>query len=149
MFVVVSEYSLKVSALGENAFSSSFSIVLVVATLINLNAASSVILASLPMMTEDMVRDIMTFREEKDFTSLGQLASIVGPSAFQAAVRYLTLQLGPYYTIISTGLARDHSTISTISAVMKIDNRLPEHYQILMWNDSSEPLKLETKSFQP
>lgn len=115
---------------------------------INLNAASSSMLASLPMMTEDMVKEIQTFREEKDFTSLNELASIVGPTVYQAAIRYLTLQLGPYYTIRSTGFARDRTVVSTLSTVIKIDNRAPNHYQVLKWNDSPEALKPEPKSFQ-
>ena len=105
-------------------------------------------LASLPMMTEDMVKEIQIFREEKDFTSLNELASIVGPTVYQASIRYLTLQLGPYYTIRSTGFARDRTAISSLSTVIKIDNRAPNHYQVLKWNDSPEALKPEPKSFQ-
>jgi general secretion pathway protein K len=117
-------------------------------TKINLNAASPQMLASLPMMTLDMVRDIESFRKEKDFASLGEFASIVGPDVYQAALGYLTLQLGPYYTISSTGFARDGSASEALSAVIKIDNRAPNHYLILKWNDSSEALSPVPENFE-
>lgn len=105
---------------------------------ININAASARILASLPMMTDDMVKEIQDYRAEKDFTYLGELVSIIGRDAYQAAARYLTVTLGPYYTIRSTGFARDKSIKEIISAVVKIDAQASSRYRILEWNDASD-----------
>jgi general secretion pathway protein K len=119
-------------------------------TKINVNAASPAMLASLPMMSADMVKDIETFRKEKDFTSMSEVGTIVGPTVLQAAMRYLTVQLGPYYTIRSTGFARDRTAVSSLSTVIKIDNRSPNHYQMLKWDDSAKMVpNPEPETLQP
>lgn len=107
---------------------------------VNINAASFMMLASLPMMTDDIVKEIQAYRAEKDFTSMSELIAVVGPDAYTAVIRYLTLTLSPYYTIHSTGTARDGLTREGLSVVIKMDVRAPKRYVMIKWDDSPEDI---------
>lgn len=107
---------------------------------ININAASSRMLASLPMMTDDVVKEIKAYREKQDIVSLGDLIPVVGPGVYQAIAPYLTVNMSPYYTISSSGIAPDGRTRAVLSAVMKIDPTAPKGYLIVKWDDAPEDI---------
>lgn len=105
---------------------------------VNINAASFRMLASLPMMTEDIAKEIQAYRAEKDFRALQELLPVVGPEVYRAMMGYLTVKLSPYYTIHSTGTGRDGLTRESLSAVIKLDVRAPRRYLVIKWDDSAE-----------
>jgi general secretion pathway protein K len=105
---------------------------------ININAASPRMLRSLPRMTEDMVKEIMKYREKKDFRSLSDLQLIVGSEIYAAIWPYITLSLSPYYTIKSVGMLKDSQTRQGVQAVVKIDRTLEKGYEVIQWIDGLE-----------
>ncbi len=105
---------------------------------INLNAASPQVLKALPLMDDEAVNEIMEFRREEDFTSLSQLAPLIGGEKYKAVARYLTLDSGPYYTLSCTGLSQAGAVRQSIQAVVLLDPTAPERYRILRWNDLAD-----------
>ncbi len=105
---------------------------------ININAASPVMLASLPGLTADMVEKIMEYRNKKDFDSLPELLTLVGSDAYKAISAYLTLQPSPYYTIKSTGMLSAGQTRQGVRAVVRIDRKLEKGYEVVQWIDELE-----------
>jgi general secretion pathway protein K len=102
---------------------------------ININAASPQMLRALPLMTEDVVQNIMKYREKKDFRSLPDLHPIVGADIYAALWPYITFSLSPYYTIKSVGMLKDGDTRRGVQAVVKIDKTLTKGYEIVQWID--------------
>ncbi|MCP4107126.1 MAG: general secretion pathway protein GspK [Desulfobacteraceae bacterium] len=100
---------------------------------ININAASREILGTLPEMTEDMVQEIIEYRKEKDFKSLGEFGQIVGPDVFREIVKYLTLETLPCYKIESTGIIENSNIRQTVQALVIIDTKLKKKYRIIQW----------------
>jgi general secretion pathway protein K len=105
---------------------------------ININAASTRMLRSLPRMTEDIVQEIMKYRGKKDFRSLSDVHLVVGPDVYAAISPYITLSLLPYYTIKSVGMLKESQTRQGVQAVVKIDRKLKKGYEIIQWLDSIE-----------
>lgn len=105
---------------------------------ININAASPRMLRALPRMTEDMVQEIMKYREKKDFRSLSDLHLVVGPDVYAAISPYITLSLSPYYTIKSVGMLKESQTRQGVQAVVKIDRTLKKGYEVIQWIDGLE-----------
>jgi hypothetical protein len=89
-------------------------------------------------MDDEAVDEIMEFRREEDFTSLSQLASLIGGEKYKAVARYLTLDSGPYYTLSCKGLAQAGAVRQAIQAVVLLDPTAPERYRILRWNDLAD-----------
>jgi general secretion pathway protein K len=105
---------------------------------ININAASPRMLRALPRMTDDMVQEIMKYREKKDFRSLSDLQLIVGSDIYAAIWPYITLSLSPYYTIKSVGMLKESQTRQGVQAVVKIDRTLIKGYEVIQWIDGLE-----------
>jgi general secretion pathway protein K len=105
---------------------------------ININAASPRMLRSLPRMTEEIVQEIMKYREKKDFRSLSDLSLVVGSDVYTAIASYITLSLSPYYTIKSLGKLKEIQTRQGVQAVVKIDKNLKKGYEIIQWIDGLE-----------
>jgi general secretion pathway protein K len=105
---------------------------------ININAASPRMLRALPRMTEDMVHEIMKYREKKDFRSLTDLSLIVGSDIYAGISPYITLSLSPYYTIKSVGMLKDSQIRQGVQAVVKIDRTLQKGYEVIQWIDGLE-----------
>jgi general secretion pathway protein K len=105
---------------------------------ININAASPRMLRSLPRMTDDIVQEIMKYREKRDFRSLTDLHFIVGADIYAAISPYITLSLFPYYTIKSVGMLDGSRTRQGVQAVVKIDRTLIKGYEIIQWIDGLE-----------
>ncbi len=95
-------------------------------------------LRALPRMTEDIVQEIIKYREEKDFRSLSDLHSLVGTDIYTAISPYITLSLSPYYTIKSVGMLKEGQTRQGVQAVVKIDRNLIKGYEIIQWIDGLE-----------
>jgi len=102
---------------------------------ININTASSQMLLSLPQMTDDLVQEILEYRQENDFKSLSELIPIVGDDIFKEIVPYLSLQTIPIYTIQSLGTITDSHVRQGIQVIVKIDTTLKKKYKIIQWID--------------
>jgi general secretion pathway protein K len=105
---------------------------------ININAASPRMLRALPRMTDDMVQEIMKYREKKDFRSMTDLHLVVGSDIYAAISPYITLSLSPYYTIKSVGMLKESQTRQGVQAVVKIDRTLKKGYEVIQWIDGIE-----------
>jgi general secretion pathway protein K len=105
---------------------------------ININAASSSMLRSLPQMTDDLVQDIIEYRKENDFKSLTELLPIVGPDVYRAIAPYITLQTSPYFTIKSEGTVEGGQTYQGVQAMVEINTRLKKGYRMIQWVDGLE-----------
>ena len=105
---------------------------------ININAASSPMLRSLPQMTDDLVQDIIEYRKEDDFKSLTELPPIVGPDVYRAIAPYITLQTSPYFTIKSVGTVEGGQTYQGVQAMVEINTRLKKGYRMIQWVDGLE-----------
>ncbi len=105
---------------------------------ININAASARMLRSLPGMTEDSVEAVLAFRDKRNFRSRSELYTAVGPETYRAISTYMTMKPSPYYTLQSTGLARENQAQKGVRAVVKIDRKLEKGYEIIQWVDGLE-----------
>jgi general secretion pathway protein K len=105
---------------------------------ININAASPRMLRALPRMTDDIVQEIMKYREKKDFRSMSDLQLVVGSDIYAAISPYIMLSLSPYYTIKSVGMLKESQTRQGVQAVVKIDRRLTKGYEVIQWIDGLE-----------
>jgi general secretion pathway protein K len=102
---------------------------------LNVNAIPTEMWAALPGMTEELISEIQTYRSEKDFQSLGEVQTIIGPDVFGGIARYLTIRTTPYYKISSTGKIRDSRISEGVTAVILFSNQSKEKYQIIEWID--------------
>ena len=102
---------------------------------LNVNAISSQMWAALPGMTEELISEIFAYRAEKDFNSIREVQSIIGPDVFRGIARYLTIETTTYYKISSTGKIRDSRISEGVTAVIHFSNQLNEKYQIIEWVD--------------
>ncbi len=108
---------------------------------ININAASAKMLRTLPNMTDDMVKALMEYREKKDFDSLTEVLSVVGPQVYDSIAMFITQNMNPYYTITSTGMINGSKTSFGIKAVVRIDPHLPSGFRIIEWTDRFLPVQ--------
>ncbi len=102
---------------------------------LNINAIHAELWAALPGMTEELISEIITYRTEKDFYSLTEVQSIIGPDVYRGIAKYLTTVTTPYYKIISTGKIRDSRISNGVTAVILFNNQIREKYQIIEWID--------------
>jgi len=102
---------------------------------LNVNAIPSEMWAALPGMTEELISEIATYRAEKDFYSLGEVRSILGPDVYRGIAKYLTTEMTPYYRICSTGNIRDSRISNGVTAVILFNSQIREKYQIIEWID--------------
>lgn len=107
---------------------------------ISINAIPSQLLRSLPLMTDELVQEIVEYRKEKEFRRLTELLPIVGPEVYEAIMPYLTWSTGPYYTIESVGKVGGTQTRKSVEALVRIDGRLKKGYRIIQWRESFEHL---------
>ncbi len=105
---------------------------------ININAASSQMLRSLPHMTDVLVQDIIEYRKEDDFKSLTELLPIVGSDVYKAIAQYITLQTSPYFTIESVGTVEGGQTYQGVQALVEINTMLKKGYRMIQWVDGLE-----------
>lgn len=105
---------------------------------ININAANSNMLYSLPMMTEDSVSAIIQYREEKDIKGLHELIGLLGGDIYANISSYLTVKYLPYYTITSHGRLDGVSSAVRIVATVSIDEGNEAEYRLLKWNDQPD-----------
>jgi len=103
---------------------------------ISINAASPDVLLALPSMTDDLVKEIMDFRKEKDFISLTEISSLIGSDVYNAISPYITLEIGPYFRIMSTGKMEDGKIRQAVEAIVEIDKGLKRGHRVVQWRDS-------------
>lgn len=108
---------------------------------ININAASAKMLRALPNMTDDMVKALIEYRKEKDFDSLTEVLSIVGPQVYDSIARFITQNMNTYYTITSTGTINGSKTNVGLRAVVQIDPGQPTGFRVIEWIDRSLPIQ--------
>ena len=103
---------------------------------VNVNTAPPQVLRSLPMMTDDLVQEIIEYRKEQDFKSMAALSDIVGPDVFQAIAKHITMETCAYYTIKSVGTLEGSQTKQGVEALIKIDTTLRKGYRVIKWLDA-------------
>ena len=103
---------------------------------ININAAGPEMIGSLPLMTEELVKEIMLYRKEKDFKTLTELFPILGAEVYNAAVPYLTLKSSSFHTIRSVGMSGEGNIRRGVEALIEIDMKSDKKYRIVKWMDN-------------
>jgi general secretion pathway protein K len=105
---------------------------------ININYASESMLRALPQMTEDLVREILIFRKEKDLT-MPDVLEIVGAGAYTELAPFITTSRdvkSPFFSIFSEGKSQQGGPVThRIDVILKIDARSEKKYRILKWTD--------------
>ena len=102
---------------------------------LNVNAIPEEMWMALPGMTEELTSEIMAYRAEKDFNTLGEVKSLIGVDVFRGLSKYLTLETTSYYKISSTGKIRDSRISEGVTALIQISNQIREKFQIIEWVD--------------
>jgi len=131
-----SAHSQKVS--DDLSQSSSSQLFASVSNKININAASRRMLLSLPMMTDDIVEEIMDYRKESDFKSLNEVASVVGYHVYPAIVPFIGLDLSPYFTVSAVGKVDGTPIRQGLSGVFEIKPGVKKGYKVIQWHDGVE-----------
>jgi len=108
------------------------------ASKININAASRRMLLALPLMTDDLADAFETYRKEADFKSLSEVASLVGSDVYKAISPYITLQLSPFYSIVSVGKVGDSKIRQGVEILVEINRTIKKGYRIVQWRDGLE-----------
>jgi general secretion pathway protein K len=103
---------------------------------ININAAPPQVLRALPEITDDLILSILEYRFEQPFSSIAQVAPIVGNEVYGAIARYLTTDLASHYTIRSTGLMSGSPTRRGVEVILEIDKASKDQYRIIKWLDN-------------
>ncbi len=105
---------------------------------ININYASEAMLRALPQMTDDLVREIVKFRKEKDLT-MPDVLEIVGAGVYPELAPFITTARdakSPFFTIVSEGKSRETGQVKhRIEVILKIDVRSNQKYTIMKWKD--------------
>ena len=100
-----------------------------------INAASEKMLIALPLMTDVLVQEIITYRKEKDFKSPAELSSVVGADVFTAISPYITFEENAYYTIFSVGLLPGSAIRKEIEAMVEVAPTLKKGWRVVQWRD--------------
>jgi general secretion pathway protein K len=112
---------------------------------ISINAASEMMLRALPSMTDELVQEIITYRKEKDFKSVGELSLVVGADVYTAISPYITLEENPFYTISSVGLIPGSRIRMSIDAMVEVNPTLKKGWRMVQWRDGFKD-QFETSS---
>ena len=102
---------------------------------LNANAIPVEMWAALPGMTEELTSEIMAYRDEKDFNTLGEVKSLIGVDVFRGLSRYLTLETTSYYRVSSTGKIHGSRISEGVTAIIQISKQIREKFQIIEWVD--------------
>ena len=105
---------------------------------ININAASPQVLKSLPGMTDEIIYEILEYREKEDFKSVTELLPLIDPEIYSEIAQYLSVEMSPIFTIRSVGTLEDSRTQEGVKVLIKIDRSLEKKYRILRWTDALE-----------
>jgi general secretion pathway protein K len=105
---------------------------------ININAASEMMLLSMPRMTESAAREIIEYRGSQEIKSLSELNEIIGPDIYAGIKSYISLKMSPFYAIKSFGGITGSSIKEGIEALIKTDAASDKGYRMIRWTDSVE-----------
>ena len=94
--------------------------------------------AALPGMTEELVAEITAYRAEKNFNSVMDVQSIVGPDVFRGIAQYITTGTTPYYRISSTGRITGSRISDGVTVMIRFDNQIDGKYEIIEWVDEPD-----------
>ncbi|MGM0427348.1 MAG: general secretion pathway protein GspK [Thermodesulfobacteriota bacterium] len=100
-----------------------------------INAASEKMLSALPLMTDQLIQEIITYRKEKDFKSPGEVSSVVGPDVFNAISPYITVEENAYYTLSSVGMLSGSRVRKGIEAIVEVSPTLKKGWRVVEWRD--------------
>lgn len=98
---------------------------------ININAASPLMLRSLPGMTGPLVDKIKTFRQTEDFKTLDEFKQLVGAEGYAKMEKYISVQESRYYTLSSTGRVSGSDVIQKIDLDIWLDNEKFTKYIVM------------------
>ncbi|MBN1277075.1 MAG: general secretion pathway protein GspK [Deltaproteobacteria bacterium] len=105
---------------------------------ININAASAAVLRMLPQMSDDLVMAVIEYRKDKDFKTLNDVNTVVGPDVYAEIQPFITLRTYPYYTIRSFGRVDGGETRRGVEAMVQINKSIRKGFKIIQWLDVSE-----------
>lgn len=105
---------------------------------ININAASRAMLLALPLMTDDLAQEVVKYREESDFRSLDDVASVVGSDVYAAIGPYINLEISPQYTIKAIGKVVGTQIEQGVEVAIEINRGLKKGYRVIQWRDTIE-----------
>lgn len=101
--------------------------------LVNFNTASDVVLGALPGMNPTLVQQVIAHRNGGPFNNLGDIAQVIGQSAFQQVSNYATVR-SSQFTIQSVGHLNDKPAYTRLIAVV---DRAVIPIRILYYQDVS------------
>ena len=101
-----------------------------------INAASRKMLLALPSMTEALADEIINYREDADFKSLTEIASLVGPDVYHSIIPYITMNKSPFHSIVSVGKVEETKIRQGVKAMVEINRRLKKGFRIVQWRDT-------------
>jgi len=104
--------------------------------LVNINAASPELLGIFPMMTAEIINNIILFRQNSDISNLTELIEAAGPEVAKGLKKYIDYKNNRFYTLDSTGWTQDHSTTQRILIMIKEELKTSKGYSITQWIDS-------------
>lgn len=105
---------------------------------ININAASTAVLLSLPGMSEENVAAVLDYRKEKDIVSLGALIPLIGQDNYIKIIPYITLKSSPFYIFHSVGQMEGSRASHYLKALVEVDVTTMRKYRIVKWWDQPE-----------
>lgn len=111
---------------------------------ININAAPKKVLMILPSMTEDLVKEIVSYRQERDFKGMKEVCAVVGQEACNAIGPYITVETCPFFDVKVEGTIGPGNIRRGMDVVVEISRGLKKGYRIVEWRDF---LKSETHRF--
>ncbi|MDD3474206.1 MAG: type II secretion system protein GspK [Syntrophaceae bacterium] len=101
-----------------------------------INAAPEKVLRALPLMSDELVRKVTTFRKAKDFESPAEIVSVVGADVYKAISPYITVEENTYYTISTTGLIPGTQISRGIEAMVEINPTVQGGWRVVEWRDA-------------
>lgn len=102
---------------------------------LSMNAIPPKLWRAFPGMTDDLVSQIIEYRKNQDFGSINELLQIVGSDVYDGIYRHLTLKQSSYFTIRSVGTLQDSRIFEGVEAIIRVDNRIKNKYQVIQWKD--------------
>ncbi len=98
---------------------------------VNINAAKADLLSLVPGMKDEGIRAIFEFRKDQEIRSLSQIRPLVGDEVYNRLATVFHTSETPYYMVYATGRSGSGRITRTLSALVEINTKLKNRYQIL------------------
>jgi general secretion pathway protein K len=102
---------------------------------ININSAPEQILAGLPGMTPELVKEVQEFRKEKDFRNTSEFARIVGSDVYSRIVSYISIDSHAYFTITSMGKTEGSDNQQGVEIMIALEPEAEKRFKVVSWQD--------------